>query len=57
MFSIPIKEKTIEMLIDKKQFIGLLEAKWNADTFPSGLYFYRLTNERNSLTKKMMLVR
>jgi hypothetical protein len=49
--------RELATLVNERQINGYHEVKWNADAFPSGLYFYRLKNEKNSLTKKMILVR
>jgi hypothetical protein len=47
----------IETLVDEQLNPGTYEVKWNGGNYPSGVYFYRLTAEGNSETKKMMLVK
>ncbi len=32
----------VEMLINESQTAGLHEVQWNADLFPSGLYYYQM---------------
>ena len=36
---------------------GVHRIEWNADEFPSGVYFYKLSGDGISDTKKMILVR
>jgi hypothetical protein len=36
---------------------GNYEREWNAENFPSGMYFYRLITGNFSETKKLILVK
>ncbi|MBS1492919.1 MAG: T9SS type A sorting domain-containing protein [Bacteroidetes bacterium] len=36
---------------------GEYKYQWNAASFPSGIYFYKLTTENFSQTKKMILIK
>jgi len=50
----------IATLVNERKEPGTYKAEWNAETFPSGLYFYRLVvkdekGKTSAATKKMML--
>ncbi|MBI3765238.1 MAG: T9SS type A sorting domain-containing protein, partial [Ignavibacteriales bacterium] len=48
----------IATLVDGRQEAGEHEVVWNAETIPSGVYFYRLTTEKNSIvTRRMVLMK
>ncbi|HEY5122662.1 MAG TPA: T9SS type A sorting domain-containing protein [Ignavibacteria bacterium] len=49
--------KEIEILVNEKQSPGTYEVTFNASEYPSGVYFYRLTTENYSETKKMILIK
>jgi hypothetical protein len=49
--------KEIETLVNEKQSAGTYEVTFNASQYPSGVYFYRLTTEGFSKTKKMILIK
>ena len=58
-----IQNSTIQIINIKGQIVDELQvesnnnvSKWNADCFPSGVYFYKL-NINNSLIKKMILIK
>ncbi|MEO8666633.1 MAG: T9SS type A sorting domain-containing protein, partial [Ignavibacteria bacterium] len=36
---------------------GVYEYSWNASNFPSGVYLYKISSGKFSLTKKMVLVK
>jgi hypothetical protein len=36
---------------------GIYEVNWNATHYPSGAYFYRLTTDGFSETKKMLMIK
>lgn len=55
VFDILGKEVTI--LINQKQSPGNYSVEFNADQFPSGIYYYRLSVDNYSKTKKMVLVK
>ena len=47
----------IKTLVDKEQNIGRYELQFNAQNLPSGIYYYKMTTEHNSITKKLMLIK
>ena len=49
--------REVETLINEKQSPGTYEVNWDATVYPSGVYFYKLTTEGFSETKKMMLLK
>lgn len=49
--------KTVAELVNRHLYSGLYEAEWDAENFPSGVYFYSITSEYFSQTKKMVLVK
>jgi len=52
-----ISGKIVDVLINGNLNAGTYEAKWNAETFSSGIYFYRLTVKNYSDTKKIILLK
>jgi hypothetical protein len=52
-----IAGRKVESLMDKDLPVGKYEMTWNADSFASGMYFYRLSNAGNSVTRKMLLLK
>jgi hypothetical protein len=49
--------REVETLVDEKQNAGTYETTFDASKFPSGVYFYRLTTDGYSKTKKMILIK
>jgi hypothetical protein len=49
--------KEITTLVNEKQTPGTYEVSFNGSNLPSGIYFYRLTTEGFSDTKKMILIK
>jgi hypothetical protein len=49
--------KEITTLVNKHLKPGSYEVEWNASTYPSGVYFYRLVAEDFTMTKKMVLIK
>lgn len=49
--------REIETLVNEKQTAGTYEVTFNASQYPSGVYFYRLTTDNFSGTKKMLLIK
>ncbi len=49
--------QTVATLVDGVQQAGLQQAEWNASNNSSGVYFYRLTTEQNTETRKMLLLK
>ena len=48
--------KEVSVLVNKRQSAGNHEVLFNAKDLPSGVYFYRITTENISITKKMLLL-
>lgn len=49
--------REIETLVNGELLPGSYNVNWNASKYPSGVYFYRLTTDGFSETKKMLLVK
>jgi hypothetical protein len=49
--------REIETIVNKKQSSGTYEVTFNASQYPSGVYFYRLTTDGFSETKKMLMIK
>jgi len=49
--------REIETLVNEKQTAGTYETTFNASQYPSGVYFYRLTTDNFSDTKKMLMIK
>jgi photosystem II stability/assembly factor-like uncharacterized protein len=53
--------KQVASFVNEKQNAGLHTVKWDASTFPSGIYFYKITFVSNkggsTITKKMILIK
>lgn len=49
--------KEIEALVNEKLQPGTYEVDWNGSDYSSGVYFYRLTTEDFSETKRMILIK
>jgi hypothetical protein len=47
----------VAVLVNKQINAGVYKTTWDAHTFPSGIYIYRLTIGSNSKVKKMALVK
>jgi photosystem II stability/assembly factor-like uncharacterized protein len=47
----------VETLVNKELPAGIYVFDWNADGFPSGVYFYRLNSQKYNQTKKAILVK
>jgi len=47
----------VAILKNEKQNAGSYEVEFDATNFPSGVYFYKLTSDNISLTKKMLLTK
>lgn len=52
-----IMGKEIVTLVNEKQSPGIYEINWDASNYPSGIYFYRLTADKFSETKKLILLK
>jgi hypothetical protein len=49
--------KEIETLVNEELHAGIYEYEWNALTLPSGIYLYKLTADKFTETKKMVLIK
>jgi photosystem II stability/assembly factor-like uncharacterized protein len=49
--------KEIATLVNEQLQAGIYETNWDASQFPSGIYFYRLTTDDFTETKKMILLK
>tara|TARA_R110002096_G_scaffold432976_2_gene650745 strand:+ start:1372 stop:3570 length:2199 start_codon:yes stop_codon:yes gene_type:complete len=49
--------QNVAMLENSFKSMGSHSTTWDAHTFSSGMYFYRLTTTEGSITRKMMLVK
>ncbi len=49
--------KEISTIVNENLSRGEYEYLWNANSFPSGIYFYRLETESYTQTRKMILVK
>lgn len=49
--------KEIASLVNESLTAGSYEITWFADSMPSGVYFYSLTNSGNMVTKRMVLMK
>lgn len=49
--------REVAVLINEKINAGTYSVDWNAADYPSGVYFYRMTTDGFSQTKKMLLVK
>ena len=49
--------KEVETLVSETQLPGIYQASFDASKYPSGVYFYRLTANGYSETKRMILVK
>ena len=49
--------RLVETLIDGELQAGKHSVDWNASLLPSGTYFYRLTTQDYTETKKMILIK
>jgi hypothetical protein len=47
----------IQTLVDEQKDAGYHYAEWNAAGYPSGVYFYRITNGSYVETKRMILTK
>lgn len=52
-----ITGREIEKLANQKLSAGRYETYWNAEEYPSGVYFYKLETEKYTETKRMVLIK
>jgi glucose/arabinose dehydrogenase len=49
--------RELKTLVNENNSAGTHEVNWNADTYPSGIYFYKLTTTEFTEEKKMVLIK
>jgi len=49
--------QVVATLIDAEQGPGVRTVEWDATSFPSGVYFYRMTAGSFTQTRRMILIR
>ncbi|MBS4027473.1 MAG: T9SS type A sorting domain-containing protein [Ignavibacteriales bacterium] len=49
--------KEVSTLVNENLSAGKFSVDWNTENIPSGMYFYKLTTNNFSLTKKMLLAK
>ena len=49
--------REVETLVNEKQAAGTYEATFNASKYSSGIYFYKLTTDRFTETKRMLMIK
>ncbi|MFZ4591703.1 MAG: S8 family serine peptidase [Ignavibacteria bacterium] len=54
---VDITGKEVAILVDGNMQPGTYKADWNASSYSSGIYFYKMVSESFSETKKMMLIK
>jgi hypothetical protein len=52
-----ISGKEIDILVNEKLQPGTYQTEWNASNYPSGIYFYKITSNEFSVTKRMTLIK
>jgi hypothetical protein len=52
-----ISGREIAVLVNSTKPPGMYSILWNADKIPSGIYIYRLTAGRTSISRKMVLLK
>jgi len=49
--------QVVKTVVNQHLDAGTYTAEWNAENFPSGVYYYRLISGSFSETKKMILLK
>lgn len=49
--------KVVETIIEKELNSGIFASEWNAENYPSGVYYYKLSAGDYTETKKMVLIK
>ena len=52
-----VKGNLIETLVNEVQNPGKYSVNWNAEKYPSGVYYYSLKTNKFTETKKMLLIK
>ena len=48
--------KQIALLLNKIQYPGSYSINWNAEYYPSGIFFIQITTKNDIITKKITLI-
>jgi len=49
--------KEVEIMVQEELNAGKYEVDWNADSYPSGVYYYNISAGEYNVTKKMVLIK
>jgi hypothetical protein len=49
--------KSVAILVSTEQDAGAYNETFNTANLPSGIYYYRLVTDKETVTKRMLLVR
>ena len=49
--------KQIALLLNKIQYPGSYSINWNAEYYPSGIFFIQITTKNDIITKKITLIK
>jgi hypothetical protein len=49
--------REVTTLVNEQMLPGIYEINWNANSYPSGVYFYKLSFGNLSLAKKMLMIK
>jgi hypothetical protein len=49
--------REVDALVNERLDAGSYEVDWDASNYPSGVYFYKLTADKYTGTKKMVLLK
>ncbi|MFZ4590992.1 MAG: T9SS type A sorting domain-containing protein [Ignavibacteria bacterium] len=52
-----VQGREVQILVNEKMNAGIYEVNFDASYLTSGVYFYRLETEGNSITRKMLLIK
>ncbi len=52
-----LRGKELIILVNEKQNAGNYDVEFDASDFPAGVYFYRISSGKNSVTRKMILIK
>ena len=47
----------ISVLLDEVMKAGYHNIKWDASNYPSGIYYYRLVSPKETISRKMVLIK
>ncbi len=52
-----MRGREVELIVNKKQTADTYEVTFDGSNYPSGVYFYKLTTDNYTETKRMVLIR